>query len=580
MKYSFNWIGNQIKLIWSVLRKIEDVEGGGIKTLQEGENITIDNSDPKNPKISSEGGDYITVKGNATQSNAPTPYDAVTYPNGLFETYIVRIPLTMPNSWGSAVTQAELDANFVYFDVKNGVVSKNLSKKPEIEPFTNTGIKVITDWNYPYKNTPISELQIKTALAIDEIFIKDYDNNFNYYLIQVLRNVDMTAFGYSGNEYAIKVVKQNKSDLTTEVWKIGFGNNEPIEKIPSKLEFEDKFTVLIDWTKFPEFQSFDVDPSPIYLLSEKVGKIENSPKTLNSINYKENNNGKNIFLYGAGKNATENGEYNLGIGKEVFENIDTAGYNLAIGYRAMKSHQVGAGNIAIGMDALLNSESVVDCTIIGWEASKATVSGVGDTALGRRALGQTLKAGGNTALGDSTLYSIKYNSVNGDGGSNVAIGYTSGEYCATLKNSILIGLACARNVVGGTANVILGSQAMLNRTANSNSNIAIGENVMLSANGNENVVIGAYTMNNNSGNENVVIGYNAGNSLTNGARNVFLGNSVGSGGTNVSDSIGIGNNVKPTKDNQVMIGDSNNVEFVICGVVFTKAQIVALKALV
>ena len=69
------------------------------------------------------------IKDVATQANAPTTYTAEAYPNGLFETYVVRTPLTMPNSWGSAVTQAELDANNVYFDVKNGVITKSLSFK-------------------------------------------------------------------------------------------------------------------------------------------------------------------------------------------------------------------------------------------------------------------------------------------------------------------------------------------------------------------------------------------------------------------------------------------------------------------
>ena len=70
------------------------------------------------------------IKGNATQSNAPTVYTPEAYPNGLFETYVVRTPLTLPNSWGSIVTQEELDANYVFFDVKNGVVSKEVSLKP------------------------------------------------------------------------------------------------------------------------------------------------------------------------------------------------------------------------------------------------------------------------------------------------------------------------------------------------------------------------------------------------------------------------------------------------------------------
>ena len=69
------------------------------------------------------------IKDVATQANAPTTYTAEAYPNGLFETYVVRTPLTMPNNWGSAVTQAELDANYVYFDVKNGVITKSLSFK-------------------------------------------------------------------------------------------------------------------------------------------------------------------------------------------------------------------------------------------------------------------------------------------------------------------------------------------------------------------------------------------------------------------------------------------------------------------
>ena len=76
------------------------------------------------------------IKGTATQTNAPTPYTAETYPNGLFERYVVSAPLTSPNSWGNtAVTQAELDDNFVYFNVTNGVVVKELSLKPNRSSF-------------------------------------------------------------------------------------------------------------------------------------------------------------------------------------------------------------------------------------------------------------------------------------------------------------------------------------------------------------------------------------------------------------------------------------------------------------
>lgn len=67
------------------------------------------------------------IKGTATQTNAPTPSVS-------FEIWKVATPLTLPNSWGFAVTQAELDANFVYFNVTNGVVSKELSAKTVANP--------------------------------------------------------------------------------------------------------------------------------------------------------------------------------------------------------------------------------------------------------------------------------------------------------------------------------------------------------------------------------------------------------------------------------------------------------------
>ena len=75
------------------------------------------------------------VKGVATQSNAPTPYSEETHPDGLFERYVVSAPLTSPNSWGNIdVIQAELDDNYVFFNVTNGMVSKELSAKTIADP--------------------------------------------------------------------------------------------------------------------------------------------------------------------------------------------------------------------------------------------------------------------------------------------------------------------------------------------------------------------------------------------------------------------------------------------------------------
>lgn len=69
------------------------------------------------------------IKGNATQINSPTSYNPTDFPNGLYESYKVIEPIATGSAWGIEVTQSELDANFVYFDVKNGVVSKFVSLK-------------------------------------------------------------------------------------------------------------------------------------------------------------------------------------------------------------------------------------------------------------------------------------------------------------------------------------------------------------------------------------------------------------------------------------------------------------------
>lgn len=536
------------------------------------------------------------IKGTVTLTSTPTPYVG----NYLFEKYNVYDVGTYTNFKDASlspieVTSGDLDGNFVFIEVTNGVAKKVLSLKPvpdynttTLNPTSTTKAETgktvsefvdsAIDWKFPYKTVPTTELQKSVSSAVKELYINNYDSNYNYYLIGFARNLDLSVYGYSTNEYVIKVRKIHKVTLVAETWKLQFGDNSAISDIPAKLNYLDKFLVYVDWSKFPNGGNFDVDEAPQYLLTENLTNVKSFPNLFPQ-NIKENNDGKNVYLYGSGSGAV-GGEFNLGIGKESMSQIVDASYNLAIGRRSMKNHQSGAGNIAIGMDCMLNSVECIDVTMIGWEAGKAMIQGVGDTGVGRRALGLTIKAGGNTAFGDSTLYSIQYDSVSGNGGQNVAVGYTAGEYCISMKNSIMIGLACARNVVGGSANVIVGDQAMLNRTANSTANVTIGASSMISSTGNQNVVIGSYTMANNvGGNENVIIGYNAGNSLTSGARNVFVGNSVGSGGTNVSDSIAIGDSIKPTKNNQIMIGNSSSVEFVICGVVFTKTQLEALKAL-
>jgi len=67
------------------------------------------------------------VTGTATESNSPT-----TWTSGdpdLYESYLVVEPITTGSAWGIEVTQTNLDENFVYFNVKNGVVTLFMTDK-------------------------------------------------------------------------------------------------------------------------------------------------------------------------------------------------------------------------------------------------------------------------------------------------------------------------------------------------------------------------------------------------------------------------------------------------------------------
>lgn len=82
------------------------------------------------------------IKGNATQSNAPTTYSAETHPDGLIETYRAIEPLNNTSAWYTLadatnkskfpITQDMLNTNDVLLTSTNGVVSVFLNLKPVV----------------------------------------------------------------------------------------------------------------------------------------------------------------------------------------------------------------------------------------------------------------------------------------------------------------------------------------------------------------------------------------------------------------------------------------------------------------
>lgn len=172
------------------------------------------------------------IKGTATQSNAPTPYTPEDYPNGLFETYVVRTPLTMPNSWGFAVTQAELDANYVFFDVENGVVAKNLSFKNEVNGLVEegnthavSGREVYLNSINPntYNNYELSQNKVNTLFSkhIKNIWVKDKYNEES-------KGVDLRINYFSYKTYFAEGISIQVSQFIGSSWVVVSDFNFPV----------------------------------------------------------------------------------------------------------------------------------------------------------------------------------------------------------------------------------------------------------------------------------------------------------------------------------------------------------------
>ena len=310
--------------------------------------------------------------------------------------------------------------------------------------------------------------------------------------------------------------------------------------------------------------------------------------------YKGSDTLNNMFLFGAG-NWTSTGSYSLAIGREALKSIQTGSAIVAIGNRALKNHKTENSNVAIGADAMMNSETCNDCSLIGHEAGLNMKGGVGDTGMGRRSISRALWASNNTAFGDSTLFRNKAIQGSDISAGNVAVGYVAMEY--GFKNTATVGIGKAAGRFTNSTNNVLIGDAVLYGTTLSNEDkegttvdvittaenvTAIGAMAMNQAkNGcNENTVVGQLGLYQVEGIRNTTVGLQSGYNVTTGNRNTLIGWCADATTGSVSNSIAIGYNVKSTKNNQVVIGNIDNDEFVFGGVVFTKAQLEALKALV
>lgn len=213
-----------------------------------------------------------------------------------------------------------------------------------------------------------------------------------------------------------------------------------------------------------------------------------------------------------------NGTRCVAIGRAALESLITGSRNIGIGTFALERLQSGEFNIAIGSDSLWNAIKSKDCIAIGFN----TMSGAGTDIEHNIAIGQD-------AMGAITT-----------GKSNIAIGY--GSMNSPQSNSVSYA-------------VCMGQQA--GNYANTNGTY-IGNRAGYSLKGVNNTCLGASSgsQTNTTGSQNIFIGVQSGIDNT---------GATSSNPKTVDNSIAMGFQVKATKSNQMILGNANITEVVVCG---------------
>lgn len=194
---------------------------------------------------------------------------------------------------------------------------------------------------------------------------------------------------------------------------------------------------------------------------------------------------------------------------------------------------------------------------------------------------------GNVRLGDGALSSP---SLSGD--YNVGVGVAALASNASGAVNVAIGYGAMYRNVGGSHNTAVGLQALYNNTSGRH-NTSVGRDSGFSnTTGDWNTNFGTdANPGNSTGIGNTVVGGEAfygddladaqANQNLTGSNNTMVGRQTGSkgGAQNRQNCTAIGYRAKVDKDNQVVIGNSDVTEFKLAGVVITKAQLIALLAL-
>ncbi len=223
----------------------------------------------------------------------------------------------------------------------------------------------------------------------------------------------------------------------------------------------------------------------------------------------------------------------------------TGGQNTAVGDSALTAIQGAASqNTAVGYQALATLTTAT-ATAVGYQAGQYFIGGGNAVAIGIGAM-TGVSASPNTGWNNTAVGANALNWVQGNAGSNTALGDAALQYDSTGGLNTAVGAAAMSGVsatplTGGNSTAV-GYSALGSIQGAGGGNTAVG---MDSLDGDT------------TGGSNTAIGYGAGNSgtaITTGGSDTFLGYDTGSNGATYTNSTAVGAYTEITASNQIRIG--------------------------
>ncbi len=174
-----------------------------------------------------------------------------------------------------------------------------------------------------------------------------------------------------------------------------------------------------------------------------VGTIDNQPlyfRTNNAITgYLPASDTDNV-IWGAGT-GTVGGSYNIVIGDDAFNSLNTGTDNVAIGEYSLASNTTGHDNIAISDAALISNTTGNNNIALGEQSLYGNLTGAYNMAMGYNSLTSLISGNNNVSIGAESMNN------NLSGNNNTALGYYAG-FSALGSGDVFIGNQAGHSETG------------------------------------------------------------------------------------------------------------------------------------